>query len=110
MSYVKGLRCRECGAETPIVPLHVCETCFGPFEVVYDYPAIRRVTTREAIAARPLNLWRYRELLPILRTRKEAKDVAGAEPRRPDEACDALERCRAKLADSPTGARIPACA
>jgi threonine synthase len=43
----------------------VCETCFGPLEVVYDYDAIRRVLTREAIEARPRNLWRYRELLPI---------------------------------------------
>src|SRR5437588_595560 len=65
MSYVKGLRCRECGAETPVAPLHVCETCFGPYEVQYDYAAIRRVLTREKIAARPRNLWRYRELLPI---------------------------------------------
>src|SRR5512145_2994488 len=65
MSYVKGLRCRECGAEAPIVPLHVCETCFGPYEVVYDYDAIRRVLTRETIAARPANIWRYRELLPV---------------------------------------------
>src|SRR5262249_54214766 len=44
---------------------HVCETCFGPLEVVYDYAAIRRVFTREATAGRPRNLWRYRELLPI---------------------------------------------
>jgi threonine synthase len=65
MSYVKGLRCRECGGETPIAPLHVCETCFGPLEVAYDYDAIRRVLTRETIAARPRNLWRYRELLPV---------------------------------------------
>src|SRR3989441_1294424 len=65
MSYVKGLRCRECGAESPIAPVHVCETCFGPLEVVYDYAAIGRVLTRERIAARPRNLWRYRELLPI---------------------------------------------
>ncbi len=65
MSYVKGLRCRECGAESPIAPLHVCDTCFGPLEVVYDYAAIGRVLTRERIASRPRNLWRYRELLPI---------------------------------------------
>jgi len=65
MSYVKGLRCRECGGETPVAPLHVCETCFGPLEIVYDYPAIRRVLTHELIASRPRNLWRYRELLPI---------------------------------------------
>src|SRR5438128_182347 len=65
MSYVKGLRCRECGAESPIAPLHVCDTCFGPLEVVYDYAAIGRVLPRETIESRPRNLWRYRELLPI---------------------------------------------
>ena len=65
MSHVKGLRCRECGAETPVAPLHVCEACFGPLEVVYDYDAVRRVFTRETIEARPRNLWRYRELLPL---------------------------------------------
>src|SRR5215467_4528192 len=65
MSHAKGLRCRECGAETPIAPLHVCETCFGPLEVVYDYDAIKRVMTREVIESRPRNLWRYRELLPV---------------------------------------------
>lgn len=65
MSYVTGLRCRECGAEAAVAPLHVCDTCFGPLEVQYDYGAIRRVLTRERIAARPHNLWRYRELLPI---------------------------------------------
>src|SRR5574342_422762 len=40
MSHVKGLRCRECGAESPTVPLHVCETCFGPLEGVSDYAAV----------------------------------------------------------------------
>jgi threonine synthase len=65
MSHAKGLRCRECGAESPIAALHVCETCFGPLEVQYDYDAIRRTLTHELIASRPRNLWRYRELLPI---------------------------------------------
>src|SRR4029077_10375990 len=62
MSHTTGLRCRECGTETPIAPLHVCETCFGPLEVQYDYPAIRRTLTRELVESRPRNLWRYREL------------------------------------------------
>jgi threonine synthase len=65
MSYVNALRCRECGQSYPIEPLHVCETCFGPLEVVYDYAAIARSMTRAAVAARPHNLWRYRELLPV---------------------------------------------
>ena len=67
MSNVLGLRCRECGADYPHEPLHVCDQCFGPLEVVYDYAAIARALTREVIAARPRNLWRYRELLPVLR-------------------------------------------
>jgi threonine synthase len=65
MSFVTGLRCRECGGEYPLKPLHVCEVCFGPLEVSYDYDAIRTQLTRETIAARPRSLWRYRELLPI---------------------------------------------
>ncbi|MDX2168485.1 MAG: threonine synthase [Deltaproteobacteria bacterium] len=67
MAYVQGLQCRECGTEYPHAPLHVCEQCFGPLEVVYDYDAIRRVLTHKAIASRPRNLWRYRELLPVTR-------------------------------------------
>jgi threonine synthase len=65
MSLVTGLKCRECGQEYPKEPLHVCETCFGPLEVVYDYDQIKKTLTREAILSRPRNLWRYRELLPI---------------------------------------------
>jgi threonine synthase len=65
MSYVINLRCRECGQEYPVKPLHVCEDCFGPLEVTYDYAQIRAAVSRAAIAARPHNLWRYRDLLPI---------------------------------------------
>lgn len=65
MSFVQGLRCRECKREYPVAPLHVCEDCFGPLEVEYDYDGIRQVLSREKIASRPRNLWRYRELLPI---------------------------------------------
>lgn len=65
MSIVTGLRCRECGAGFPEEPLHVCDTCFGPLEVVYDYDEIRKRLTREQIESRPRNLWRYRELLPV---------------------------------------------
>jgi threonine synthase len=65
MSFVKGLQCRECGQEYPKKPLHVCETCFGPLEIQYDYEGIARSISREKIASRDRNLWRYRELLPI---------------------------------------------
>ncbi len=65
MSTVIGLRCRECGSDYPKVAAHVCETCFGPLEVVYDYAAVRRTMTRSAVESRPRSLWRYRELLPL---------------------------------------------
>jgi threonine synthase len=65
MSFVKGLECRECGQPYPKKPLHVCEACFGPLEIVYDYDAIEQSISREKVAARDQNLWRYRELLPI---------------------------------------------
>jgi len=65
MRFIKGLRCRECGREYKIEPIYVCEFCFGPLEVVYDYDSIRRVLTREKIESREKNIWRYRELLPI---------------------------------------------
>jgi threonine synthase len=61
---VEGLRCRECAHPYPAEALHVCEWCFGPLEVVYDYEAIRAAVSRESIAAGPLSIWRYADLLP----------------------------------------------
>ncbi len=65
MGFVKGLKCRECGREYSVAPIYVCEFCFGPLEVVYDYDGIKKILTRETITSRPQNLWRYKELLPI---------------------------------------------
>lgn len=65
MSYVKGLKCRECGRPYPKQALYVCEYCFGPLEVDYDYEKIKKDLTKHEILSRPKNLWRYRELLPI---------------------------------------------
>jgi threonine synthase len=48
-----------------VAPLHVCEVCFGPYEVDYDYKAMRGKVTRASIQAGPHSLWRYRDLLPI---------------------------------------------
>ncbi len=65
MSFVKGLKCRECGHGFPVTPTHVCEFCFGPLEVDYNYEEIGRALTKEKIEKRPQTMWRYRELLPI---------------------------------------------
>ena len=65
MPFAKALRCRECGREYPLEPLHVCEFCFGPLEVSYDYAAMHRNITRETIEAGPASIWRYADLLPV---------------------------------------------
>lgn len=65
MSLVKGLKCRECGHAYPVTPTHVCEFCFGPLEVDYNYDEIKKVISREKILSRPKSMWRYQELLPI---------------------------------------------
>ncbi len=69
------LRCRECGRRWGNQPRSICEECFSPLEVAYDYDWIRYVlgqgtldpprTIREEIWRRPANMWRYAELLPL---------------------------------------------
>jgi threonine synthase len=66
MSFATVLRCKECEREYELGAIYVCEFCFGPLEVSYDYERVRRSMTREKIASRPENLWRYRELLPLV--------------------------------------------
>lgn len=65
MSFVKSLRCKECGTEYPVEPRTICDNDFGPVEVAYDYDSMRGRVTRESIQSGPASLWRYRDLLPI---------------------------------------------
>ena len=65
MGKIKGLKCRECGKGYPAEPLHVCEFCFGPLEVDYDYEAIASRVSRETISRGPKSLWRYIDFLPV---------------------------------------------
>jgi threonine synthase len=65
MSFVIGLECKECGKRRAKDAVAVCEDCWGALEPVYDMDAVRRSLTPAALASRPRDLWRYRELLPI---------------------------------------------
>ncbi len=62
---IKGLKCRECGSNYKAEAVHVCEFCFGPLEVDYDYDVIARDFNRAKVEAGPLSLWRYADLLPV---------------------------------------------
>jgi threonine synthase len=59
------LRCRECGKAWGNQPRSICDDCFSPLEVFYDYDAIRGSFTRERIAQGPPSMWRYSDLLPL---------------------------------------------
>ena len=65
MDRLKGLKCPECGRGYPSSPSHVCEFCFGPLEVEYDYEVIRARISRARIEAGPRSIWRYADLLPL---------------------------------------------
>ena len=51
-------------------PLNVCDFCFGPLEVSYDYDSIARNVSRKSIEKGPLSMWRYHDFLPV-----EAEDA-----------------------------------
>ena len=65
MEKVLGLKCRECGEQYPKSPVHVCEFCFGPLEVEYNYEEIAKRISRQSIESGPYSLWRYADLLPV---------------------------------------------
>jgi len=43
----------------------ICEECFGPLEVAYDYEKIKEAVSRKTIEGGPASLWRYKALLPV---------------------------------------------
>jgi threonine synthase len=59
------LRCRECGKSWGNQPRSICDDCFSPLEVAYDYTALSPKFTRERIAQGPPSMWRYSGLLPL---------------------------------------------
>ena len=70
-----SLRCRLCGHTVEAAPVHVCEECFGPLEVVYNEGAIAATVSRGRIFSRAKNIWRYRELLPLTGPPRVGLDV-----------------------------------
>lgn len=64
-SALKALKCKECGAEYELQATHVCEFCFGPLEVSYDFSRLSQPITRKSIEAGPNSIWRYRSFLPV---------------------------------------------
>jgi len=60
-----ALSCRICESDHELEAAGACTRCFGPLDPVYDWEAVERDFTREAIAAGPPSIWRYAPLLPV---------------------------------------------
>ena len=61
MGKIKFLQCRECKKEYLPTFKYICEECFGPLDVRYDFPTVNKNT----FSNREHTYWRYHELLPI---------------------------------------------
>ena len=62
---VQGLRCKECGTGYPLGALFVCDQCFGPLEVVYDFGGHSPDELKRKIQAGSNGIWRYADFLPF---------------------------------------------
>ena len=60
-----GLRCKECGRDYPLEALYVCDQCFGPLEVTYDYSSLDAESVKRKIQAGSDGIWRYADFLPF---------------------------------------------
>src|SRR5882762_6127394 len=66
-TFVTHLECSLTGERYPANTLQNLSKAGRPLLVRYDLDGVRRALPREALAARPQILWRYRELLPVRR-------------------------------------------
>ncbi len=65
-SFLTDLECSACGTEQDADTLHtVCPECGKVLYARYDLHAAARTMTKEVLAARPWDLRRYAEILPV---------------------------------------------
>ena len=62
---LEALKCKECGEHYPLEARYVCDTCFGPLEVAYDFSGMDAGEARRKIQAGPHSIWRYADFLPF---------------------------------------------
>jgi threonine synthase len=61
----EALVCRECEARYPLDARYVCEQCFGPLDVAYDFGDLDPAEARRKIQAGSRGIWRYADFLPF---------------------------------------------
>jgi len=68
-TFVTHLECSATGERHGADELHNLSRAGKPLLVRYDLAGVRKALSKEALATRPRDLWRYRELLPLRRTK-----------------------------------------
>jgi threonine synthase len=67
-TFVTHLECTMTGERYPADEPHNLSRAGKPLLVRYDLEGVKRTLSKDTLARRPLDLWRYRELLPVRRT------------------------------------------
>jgi threonine synthase len=62
---IESLKCKECGTPAELGANYVCENCFGPLEVAYDYSGLDAAGAKRRIQAGSQGIWRYADFLPF---------------------------------------------
>jgi threonine synthase len=62
---VESLKCKECGTSYELDASYVCENCFGPLEVAYDFSGLDAAGVKRRIQAGSQGIWRYSDFLPF---------------------------------------------
>ena len=62
---VESLKCKECGTTYALDASYVCENCFGPLEVAYDFSGLDAAAAKRRIQAGSQGIWRYADFLPF---------------------------------------------
>jgi threonine synthase len=79
MSTLESLKCKECGEKYPLDARYVCDVCFGPLEVKYDYSGLDATEVKRRIQGGPQDIWRYADFLPF-EQRPQTALAAGVTP------------------------------
>ena len=75
---MRALKCRECGIEYEPQFKYICEECFGPLDVQYNFPSN---INREVLSSRKeKSYWRYFEMLPVANKNNIVNLQAGLTP------------------------------
>jgi len=74
-TFVTHLECSYTGERFEADKIHGLSSAGKPLLVRYDLAGVRNALSKEALANRPPDIWRYRELLPV---RKVATSSASA--------------------------------